>query len=128
MAAEDEVRHDPKDEVEDLRRQVERLRAADDRRQQAEAACRAADRSDPTPEVAAAKVVAGEAAGIAAAIGHQVHGAIGYTYEHALHFITRRLWSWRSEFGTEAEWAEEIGRAAMARGAGALWDDVTRRR
>ena len=55
--------------------------------------------------IAAAKVRTGEAASISAAIAHQVHGAIGFTHEHSLHFFTKRLWSWRDEFGSEAEWS-----------------------
>ena len=93
----------------------------------AEHACRAADGDDATFEIASAKVRAGEAAGIGASIAHQVHGAIGFTYEHVLHFATRRLWSWRSEFGTESQWSEELGRAACARGADGLWEYVTGR-
>lgn len=42
--------------------------------------------------IAAAKSRTGEAAGIGAAIAHQVHGAIGFTFEHNLQFLTRRLW------------------------------------
>ena len=91
----------------------------------AEHACRAADRGDAAFEIACAKVRAGEAAGIGAGIAHQVHGAIGFTYEHVLHFITRRLWSWRSEFGPEAQWAEALGRAARRRGANQLWPFIT---
>jgi len=93
------------------------------------AACafRAADRHTPTFETACAKVVAGEAAGLATTVAHQVHGAIGFTYEHALHFTTRRLWSWRPEFGTESQWAEELGRRTAERGAPSLWPDLTRR-
>lgn len=74
---------------------------------------------------AVAKIRAGEAAGRAAAIGHQVHGAMGFAREHRLHFITRRLWSWRAEFGAEAAWAERLGRDALDRGAGALWPWIT---
>ena len=33
---------------------------------------------------------------------------MGYTQEHPLHFATRRLWSWRDEFGNEAYWQERI--------------------
>src|SRR5438132_284940 len=54
-------------------------------------AFRAADRGDAAFEIGVAKVRAGEAAGIGAAIAHQVHGALGFTYEHALQFLTRRL-------------------------------------
>ena len=56
---------------------------------------------------------------------HQVHGAIGFTYEHSLHFATRRLWSWRAEFGSESVWAIELGRRVAARGADNLWNDLT---
>jgi acyl-CoA dehydrogenase len=56
-----------------------------------------------------------------------VHGAIGFTYEHSLHFATRRLWSWRAEFGSESGWAVELGRRVAARGADALWSDITAR-
>lgn len=74
---------------------------------------------------AVAKVRAGEAAGAAASIAHQVHGAIGITKEHSLHFATRRLWSWRAEFGSESYWAERLGRAACAAGADAYWPSIT---
>ena len=77
-------------------------------------------------EVAIAKVRVGEAAGTGAAIAHQVHGAMGFTYEHSLHHATRRLWSWREEFGNEAHWADRLGRMVAARGADALWPFVTR--
>jgi acyl-CoA dehydrogenase len=90
-------------------------------------AFRAADRGDPAFDVACAKIRAGEAAGIVAGLGHQVHGAIGFTYEHSLHFWTRRLWSWRAEFGSESAWAAELGQAVAARGADALWADLTAR-
>jgi len=90
-------------------------------------AFRAADRGDAAFEIAVAKVRVGEAAGIGASIAHQVHGAIGFTYEHALQFTTRRLWSWRAEFGGEGEWAAELGRAVAERGADALWPHLTAR-
>jgi acyl-CoA dehydrogenase len=93
----------------------------------AASAFRAADRGDPGFEIAVAKIRAGEAAGIAAGIAHQVHGAIGFTYEHALHFVTRRLWSWRAEFGGESAWAAELGRDVAGRGADALWPHLTAR-
>ena len=55
------------------------------------------------------KSARGEAAGVAASIAHQVHGAIGIAKEHSLHFATRRLYSWRAEFGPEMYWAEKLG-------------------
>jgi acyl-CoA dehydrogenase len=73
---------------------------------------------------ALAKARIGEAAGKVAAICHQVHGAMGFTHEHPLHFSTRRLWSWRDEFGGEAYWQDVIGRRVCADGGEALWDTL----
>jgi acyl-CoA dehydrogenase len=75
--------------------------------------------------VAAAKSRIGEAAGKVAEMAHQVHGAIGFTHEHRLHHLTRRLWSWRDEFGVESEWSMELGRIVAARGADDLWPLLT---
>ena len=80
-----------------------------------------AARSDADFEIAAAKTRIGEAAGISAVIAHQVHGAMGFTHEHSLQLSTRRLWAWRDEFGSEAEWAEWIGRAVARVGGSGLW-------
>ena len=99
----------------------------------AEAAFAAAARADaepgfdPTFEIAVAKTRIGEAVDRATSIAHQTHGAIGFTYEHGLHFATRRLWTWRAEFGSDAFWAGELGRTTLARGAAALWPDLTAR-
>lgn len=70
---------------------------------------------------AIAKARSGEAAGRVAEICHQVHGAMGFTHEHPLHFFTRRLWAWRDEYGHEAHWQARIGQAVCAAGGGALW-------
>ncbi len=83
-----------------------------------------ADGIRPLP-IAAAKARAGEAAGIAAGLAHQVHGAIGFTYEHHLHFITKRLWSWRDEWGNEAAWNLVVGRHMARAGADRLWPEIT---
>jgi acyl-CoA dehydrogenase len=90
-------------------------------------AFRAMERGRAAFEVAVAKIRVGEAAGLGAGIAHQCHGAIGFTYEHSLHFVTRRLWSWRAEFGAESHWAMELGREVAARPADALWPYVTSR-
>lgn len=87
----------------------------------------AMDAGDAGFEIACAKIRTGEAAGLGAGIAHQCHGAIGFTYEHSLHFVTRRLWSWRAEFGAEAHWAAALGREVAARGADALWPSLTSR-
>ncbi len=54
-----------------------------------------------------------------------MHGAIGFTHEHRLHHLTRRLWSWRDEFGVESDWSIELGRLAASRGADGLWPLLT---
>ena len=91
----------------------------------AEAAMEAVTREPASPAVAAAKIRAGEAASVGAAIAHQVHGAIGFTQEHLLHHFTRRLWSWRDEFGSEAYWSARLGGAIAAAGAERLWQRLT---
>jgi len=76
-------------------------------------------------QIAAAKVRAGEAASEAATIAHQVHGAMGFTYEHPLHQLTRRLWAWRDEFGTDGDWAIKLGALALREGGDGLWPLIT---
>jgi len=78
-------------------------------------------------EVATAKIRAGEAASAAAAIAHQIHGAIGFSQEHALHRYTQRLWAWRDDFGSESAWAVRLGRAVATKGADGLWPWVAAR-
>jgi acyl-CoA dehydrogenase len=88
---------------------------------------RTGEGGDATFEIAVAKVRTGEAASLGAGIAHQAHGAIGFTYEHSLHFVTRRLWSWRAEFGAENHWSVALGRQVATRGAEALWPHMTSR-
>ena len=76
-------------------------------------------------EATSAKIRCAEAAEKGAAIAHQVHGAIGFTHEHSLHRLTRRLWSWRDEFGTESQWSLDLGKQIMAAGADELWSAIT---
>jgi acyl-CoA dehydrogenase len=93
----------------------------------AQAAALTLDRGDGRFEIAAAKLRANMAASIGAATAHQVHGAIGFTQEHALHKYTRRLVCWRSEFGGERYWAERLGMEVCIRGAEAFWPFLTAR-
>lgn len=76
--------------------------------------------------IAVAKVSAGDAASQGAAIAHGVHGAIGFTQEYALQLYTRRLWAWRSEFGSLGHWAQRLGRHVCLAGSEAFWPEVTR--
>ena len=90
-------------------------------------AAQALDRGDAGFEIAAAKLRANRAVGIGTTVAHQVHGAIGFTQEYALHEITRRLWQWRSDFGNDAFWSEKLGESVIERGADAFWPDLTAR-
>jgi acyl-CoA dehydrogenase len=87
----------------------------------AELAAEAYGNTDFAFAVAIAKARVGEATGKVAEVCHQVHGAMGFTQEHPLHFATRRLWSWRDEFGHETFWQERIGRLVCSAGGEALW-------
>jgi acyl-CoA dehydrogenase len=74
---------------------------------------------------AAAKAYAGRAVSTVTRLAHQLHGAIGYTDEHRLQYTTRRLWAWRDEYGSEAQWAAVLGHAVAKAGGAALWPRVT---
>jgi alkylation response protein AidB-like acyl-CoA dehydrogenase len=92
----------------------------------ADAAVRALAGGELTAEllVAAAKAEASSLAVQVAAIGHQVHGAIGYTAEHRLGDHTRQLWSWRQENGNELYWHRRIA-GLIEEASGDLWPLVT---
>jgi acyl-CoA dehydrogenase len=79
-----------------------------------------------TPFAAAvAKSRVGEAAGLSAEIAHQVIAAMGFTLEHPLHLVTRRLWSWRDESGNETYWNTRLGKTADAAQGDGLWPLLT---
>jgi acyl-CoA dehydrogenase len=90
----------------------------------AEAAAELAESGKPLEAAAISKSRTGLAAR-AAAVAHQVHGAIGVTEEHPLHLFTRRIWDWRDDFGSDVEWSGRLGRQIARAGAGALWPEVS---
>lgn len=67
-----------------------------------------------TFEIIATKSLASRNAGLAARAAHQAHGAIGVTQEYGLQLFTRRLQTWRGDFGDEATMNARLG-AAMGR-------------
>lgn len=78
----------------------------------------------PVPShVAAAKVVASEAASRACNIAHAIHGAMGITEEYDLQLFTRRLLAWRMQYGSESYWAAQVGNALLRDGR-KTWDFV----
>lgn len=90
----------------------------------AEAASELAETGRLVDAAAIAKIRTGLAAR-GAAIAHQVHGAIGVTEEHSLHLLTRRIWAWRDDFGSEMEWSRRLGKRLATAGGGSLWREVS---
>jgi acyl-CoA dehydrogenase len=91
----------------------------------ADLAGREAERGNAVFEVSAARSIADEAARLATRASHQAHGAMGMTQEYALHHLTRRLWSWRNEYGDGAYWSQRVGSLVAAQGADGLYPLIT---
>lgn len=91
----------------------------------AQAATRAAIRAQDSGTLRplqwqSAKIQCGRAATVAAAATHQILGAIGFTEEHVLHHYSKRLWSWRDDWGRQSALEKQVGEAACAN-ADQLW-------
>jgi acyl-CoA dehydrogenase len=93
----------------------------------AKAAADAVDAGDAGFEIAAAKLRANLAVGRGTSIAHQCHGAIGITREYPLQRSTRRLWSWRAEFGNDQYWARWLGERVQSCAQNGLWPMLTAR-
>jgi len=91
------------------------------------AACAMVDSATAVLDIAIAKVRTGMMAQRVARSAHQIHGALGFTWEHSLHYGTQRLWSWRGEYGSDASWACRVGALAKAAGGARLWADLLTR-
>jgi acyl-CoA dehydrogenase len=91
----------------------------------ADLAVRAAERGPARLEIAAAKVIADDAAVTGTRAAHQAHGAMGMTREYPLHRLTRALWSWRHEYGHARIWSLQLGDLAREAGADGLFSLVT---
>ncbi|WP_433521416.1 acyl-CoA dehydrogenase family protein [Nocardia pseudovaccinii] len=92
----------------------------------ASAAVRAVQESaeGATLAVAAAKATNSASASVVAALGHQIHGALGFSREHRLGKATTRLWSWRDEFGDESAWQDVLADLVLT--AEAWWPALIR--
>jgi len=89
------------------------------------AAVRATETGSARFEIAAAKLLADQAASAATRHAHQAHGAMGMTREYPLHHLTRRLWAWRSEYGDVRRWSRELGDLLVEAGPDALYPVIT---
>ncbi|MEX6724678.1 acyl-CoA dehydrogenase family protein [Parapedomonas caeni] len=93
----------------------------------AASACQARDRGEAGFEIAAAKLRANQAVGLATDIAHQVHGAIGFTRECALNVLTLPAHRWRSSLGGDRRWARALGRQVLAARPQPFWHWLTAR-
>lgn len=71
--------------------------------------------------VAAARSRVADAADCAITVGHQVHGALGFSREYALNHRTRRLMAWRDDFGSVAYWRRALAGAFVQCSREAFW-------
>jgi acyl-CoA dehydrogenase len=74
----------------------------------------------------ATRIEADRMASVVARLSHQLHGAIGFTQEHPLHFSTTRLTAWRQDDLSETACALELSR--LVPGLGGPWNTLTARR
>jgi alkylation response protein AidB-like acyl-CoA dehydrogenase len=64
--------------------------------------------------VSVARVLTGDAAELAAKVGLQVHGAIGYTDEADLHLFMKRVWTLAAQGGTPSQHARRVADQLLA--------------
>jgi acyl-CoA dehydrogenase len=80
----------------------------------------------PSPRlIAAARARLGEASDCTIEVGHQVHGAIGFTREYALNYRTRNLIAWRDQYGSVLEWKAGLARMFIGSTRDGFWPAIT---
>ena len=67
-------------------------------------------------DVSHAKLVASEAAGLAAKNCIQVHGAMGYTWEVDLHIFMKRAWAFNAAWGDRGFHKQRIAETIFSGG------------
>jgi acyl-CoA dehydrogenase len=82
---------------------------------------------DAAFEIASAKLRANLAIDRGTSIAHQCHGALGITREYSLQRSTRRLWSWRTEFGNDTHWSGWVADFVLNGDSSGLWGALTER-
>lgn len=85
----------------------------------------AVDAPTSVAAVATAKARVGTAGSVGARLAHQVVGAIGVTREHPLGELTRRIWSWRDDFGDETYWYRRLGHVVLEAPGADVWPLLT---
>ena len=88
------------------------------------AATRAAESGAAGFEIAAAKLLADQAATDATRHTHQAHGAMGMSAS-TRSTTCRRLWAWRSEYGDERTMDRALGELVVTVGADQLYPLVS---
>jgi acyl-CoA dehydrogenase len=82
--------------------------------------------ANPSPRlIAAARARLGDASDCAIEVGHQVHGAIGFTREYALNYRTRNLILWRDQYGSVLDWKADLARMFIGVSRDELWPAIT---
>ncbi len=89
------------------------------------AAMRAAESGAARFEIAAAKLLADQAATDATRHATRPTGRWAMTREYPLHHVSRRLWAWRSEYGDERTMSRALGELVVTVGADQLYPLVS---
>lgn len=81
-----------------------------------QSAWRASKGLESVKQAAMAKAMCSESFNRIAATAHQIHGAIGFSYEHDLHIFSKRAKGWELMMGTPAEHRAIVAREMHLQG------------